>query len=397
MHDATTIALAVPKRKSRAVVILLATAIAVLTFGVLYMPIFGPQTRDLGDLHDHLVVVQHMASEWTGNIYSLFFLLAYALSLGSKDLYIISCVAAVLLTVCVVAKTVISYVVIEKPAGNSIKAAFISLALCLVMPLPSWWKPSEFFLDKIAPNVWFNATAIVTVPFAIVLFFTALKWLESQTFRWFAWVAVFSVLSVLTKPNYILAFFPLLGLIVLIRALVERRSAAVRALLWLGGLGVLLSAILLVQYYACVTSGPWAGSGPGQESSHIAFSPFAVWSLYSPNIPASILLSVAFPLAVLALYFRESKHDSAVVLAWASLAIAIFQYALLAETGETFPDQNWIWGSNVAMYLLFLVSARLWVSQRPSGKFYLVALVFGLHVGAGIYYYLKLALGIDYF
>jgi hypothetical protein len=395
MHDATTITLAGPKRKSRAVVILLGAVIAALALGVLYMPIFGPQTRDLGDLHDHLVVVQHMGSEWAGNIYSLFFLLAYALSLGSKDLYIISCVATVLLTICVVAKTVISYAVIEKAAGNSIKAAVISLALCLVMPLPSWWNPSEFFLDKIAPNVWFNATAIVTVPFAILLFFAALQWLESRTFRTFAWVVVFSVLSVLTKPNYILTFFPLLSLIVLTRALVERRSAAVRALLWLGGLGVLLGGILLVQYSACVTSGPWAG--PSQESGHIAFSPFAVWSLYSPNIPASILLSVAFPLAVLVLYFREAKQDRAVLFAWASVAIAVFEYALLAETGETFPDQNWIWGSNVAMYLLFLVSARLWVSQRSSWKFYWVALVFGLHFGAGIYYYLKLAGGIDYF
>jgi hypothetical protein len=397
MHDASAIAVGVAKRKSRAVVILLGAATAFLTLGVLYLPIFGPQMRDLGDLHDHLLVVQHMGSEWAGNIYSLFFLATYALSLGSKDIYTISCVGTVLLTVSVVAKAFVSYVVIEKAARNAILAGLTSLALCLVMPLPNWWKPSQIYLDKIAPNVWFNATAIVTMPFAIALFFSALKWLEAPTVRRLAWVAVFSVLSVLTKPNYILAFFPLLGLIVLTRALVDRRSATVRALLWFCGLGILLGAILLVQYYACVTSGPWAGPGVGQESGHISFSPFAVWSLYSPNIPASMLLSIAFPLVVLFVYFKESKHDTAVVLAWVGLAMAVLQYALLAETGETFPDQNWIWGSNVAMYLLFLVSARLVVSQRRSWKFYLVAPVFGLHLGAGIYYYLKLAFGIDYF
>jgi len=395
MHDAT--AITVPKRSSYWVVILLAGTIAVLTLGVFYMPIFGPQTADLGDLHDHLLVVQHMGSEWAGNIYSLFFVLAYALSFGSKDLYTISCVATVLLTVSVVAKALISYVVIEKAALNAKQSALISLALCLVMPLPGWWKPNVIYLDKIAPNVWFNATAIVTMPFAIALFFSALKWLEAPTVRRFAWVALFGLLSVLTKPNYILTFFPLLGLIALTRALVDRRRATIHAVLCMGGLGALLGAILLFQYYACVTSGPWAGHGAAQESSHIALSPFAVWSLYSPNIPASVLLSVAFPLSVTLLYFQESKHDPGVVLAWAGLAIAVLQYTLLAETGETFPDQNWIWGSNVAMYLLFLVSARVCVSQRRSWKLYLVALVFSLHLGAGIYYYLKLAFGIDYF
>ena len=85
------------------------------------------------------------------------------------------------------------------------------------------------------------------------------------------------------------------------------------------------------------------------------------------------------------------------LLAWGGLAIAVLQYVLLAETGETFPDQNWIWGSNVAMYLLFLVSARLFVSQGRSWRFNLVALVFSLHVGTGLYYYIKLAVCIDYF
>jgi hypothetical protein len=395
MHDA--IASPFVKRRSHSIVILLGAAVAVLTVGVLCVPIFGPQLRDLGDLHDHLLVVQHLRTQWAGNIYSLFFPLTWVLSGGSEDMLTISWVATFLLTAAVVAKAIISYDAIQKVARNSTQAALISIALCLVMPLPNWWKPSVIYLDKIAPNVWFNATAILTMPFAITLFFSALKWLEAPTLRKFAWVAVFGVLSVITKPNYVLAFFPLLGLIVLTRAIVDRERASLRALFWCGGLAVLLGGILLIQYSACINSGPWAGSGALRDSGHIAFAPFAVWSLYSPNIPASFLLSIAFPLTVTALYFRESKRDPAMLLAWGGLAIAVLQYVLLAETGETFPDQNWIWGSNVAMYLLFLVSARLFVSQGRSWRFNLVALVFSLHVGTGLYYYLKLAVGIDYF
>jgi hypothetical protein len=394
MHDAA--ASAFPKSKSHLGVVVLGTVTAVLTMGVLWIPIFGPQTRDLGDLNDHLLVVQHFRTAWLGNIYSLFFPLTYLLSFGSEDMRTISCVATVLLIASVVAKAVVTYGFVAKGAPDSTRAALVSLLLCLVMPLPNWWKPGVIYLDKIAPNVWFNATTILAMPFAIALFLSALRWLAAPTPHNFAWVALFSVFSVITKPNYVLAFIPLLGLIVSVRAVAVRNWLSIRSSLLLSGLILLISGILVAQYVACVDSGPWSGSGSGR-SSHIAFAPFAVWSLYSPNIPASFLLSIAFPMTVTALYLKESQQDLAMRLAWAGLGAAVLQYALLAETGEVFPDQNWIWGSNVAMYLLFMASARLSLSQRRSWRFDLVALVFIFHVGAGIYYYLKLAFGVDYF
>jgi hypothetical protein len=122
-----------------------------------------------------------------------------------------------------------------------------------------------------------------------------------------------------------------------------------------------------------------------------------VWRIYSPNIPVSLLLSVAFPLGTALLYFKEIKKDPTVLLAWGILLVAIAQYALLAETGERFTDANWIWASNIAMYLVFLVSTATLIGQPKSKRFYFLSALLALHIAAGVYYYGRIALGLGYY
>lgn len=385
------------KRGGRFVPVWLGSIVGGLTLLVLYQQVFGPHTTDLGDIYDHLLVVQKISDGGPWNIYSLFFPLVYLLSFGHANILIISCVATVVLVTSVIAKGILSYSLIEKTAHSKPVASLISLGLILAMPLPNWWKPDEIYIDKIAPNVWSNATVILTMPFAILLFLSALRWVEAFTLKAFMWLTVFSLLSVLTKPNYVLAFFPVLGSVILIKTAVERSTETLRALLLYIVLVLVVSCVLYIQYLDTTTTGGWADPAASKEANHIILAPLAVWSLYSPNIPASFLLSVAFPLSVLALYFKEVRHDVRIAWAWATLGIATLQYALLAEAGKMFPDGNWGWASNIAMYILFLVSAAVLVSQPRSPRFYFVATVFGLHVLSGIYYYIRLALGVGYY
>jgi hypothetical protein len=322
-------------------------------------------------------------------------LLVYALSLGTGDLFGINCAALVVLTLSVVAKGVLSYFIIQDATHRRLTAAFVSIALVLVMPLPNWWKPEQIYLDKIAPNFWFNSTSILAMPFAILLFFSALTWLRTLSFRSWLWLLIFSLLSVLTKPNYVLAFMPAFGVATLIRVAVVRGTQTGRSLWFFAGLASLIICILGLQYADTYmgSSGTTSFSG---ESTHVIIAPFAVWKLYSPNIPASLLLSIAFPLSVVVLYFREVKTNPMVLLAWGVWAVAVLQYVLLAESGEYLADGNWGWGSNIAMYIVFLVSAMVFLSRPRSPRYYLAAVLFALHIATGIYYFTKIARGVGY-
>ena len=397
MHDEITRAL--PKHRSssvgkaRVVVIWLGLVTGLLTIIALYPQIFGSHAADITDIYYHLRLVQNMKLSGSWNLYSVFFILTYALSFGSKNIYVLGVIGTILLTAAVIAKAILSYFIVEKAAHSKLAAGFITLALILVMPLPNWWDPGEIFIDKIAPSIWFNSTAMFNLPFDILLFFGAVKWLQGKTIGSFIWVAVFSLLSVLTKPNYILAFFPMIGLCVVGNAAIKRNWSAYQALLLYLGLALALGCALGVQYMDTFT-----GTSPlpvisRPEVSPLGLAPLAVWSQWSPNIVASLLLSLAFPLGVVVLFFKEIKHNFTVLLAWGVFAIALLQYMLLTETGEAAADGNWGWGSNLAIYILFLVSVTTFVSQPRSFKFYFVAALFGLHVASGIYYYLNIARG----
>jgi hypothetical protein len=72
----------------------------------------------------------------------------------------------------------------------------------------------------------------------------------------------------------------------------------------------------------------------------------------------------------------------------------MLQYILLAETGEYFRDGNWGWGSNIAMYIVFLTSMMVVLSEPISRRFYLVTVVWTLHLATGIYYFVNISRGI---
>jgi hypothetical protein len=377
--------------------ILLGIALAIMTVGALYRQVFGSHTAYITDIYEHVLTVRDMTASGPWHVYSLFFALVYALSCGSKNYGVIAIVAIVVLTTSIVAKGLITYFVLLKAAATRMHAALLSLALAVVAPLPNWWKPRDIYVDKIVPNIWFNSTAMLTMPFAILLFYTAIKWLETRTIRSFMWVAIFSLLSVLTKPNYILAFLPVLGIIVLINWVVAERRNWMREILLITALSLVLCAVLYIQSVEPIPVGPSGNPSALNERVHVVFAPFAVWHLYSPNIPVSLLLSIAFPLGVTASYFKEVKNDATVLLAWGVLVVAIAQYAFLAEPGISFTAANWIWASNFAMYLVFLVSVVVLLTRPRSKRFYFLMTLLALHLVFGVYYYAKIALGLGFF
>lgn len=378
----------------------LGAVIGVITVAALYRQVFGPHTEYITDVYEHLLVVRDMGPSGPWHLYSLFFPLVYALSLGSKSYTVIAIVAIVVITISVIAKGLITYFVVLEAAANRKLAMLLALALLVVAPLPNWWKPEYIYLDKIAPNIWFNSTAMLAMPFALLLFYAAVRWLKERSMRSFAWVVLFSTLSVLTKPNFVLAFLPLLGVagvILLIHASIAQRWKPLREVVLIGALLVAVCAMLYAQSAAPVSAGPTGNPNGTLEDVRVIVAPFEVWRLYSPNIPISLLLSIAFPLGVAVLYFKEVKTATSVLLAWAVFVVAIAQYVLLAEAGRRFTDANWIWGSNIAAYLLFVVSTVTLLSRPRTRRFYFLIAILALHVCSGVFYYARIALGLGFY
>jgi hypothetical protein len=152
------------------------------------------------------------------------------------------------------------------------------------------------------------------------------------------------------------------------------RARVVEALLIFGPIVGCLAAQFLVTF-----------SGNSVEADRVILAPLKVWSLYSPNVPASILLGIAFPLVTAMLYPRETWADRRTLLAWAVLAVAIFQFALLAEEKQLAAG-NFAWGCYFADYVLFVLASALLVKKPMSWRFALATTVLSLHTVAGLLY-----------
>ncbi len=201
----------------------------------------------------------------------------------------------------------------------------------------------------------------------------------------------------LAKPNYFLAFAPVYTLLAL------RRFGFSRT--WLLSQAALLpTVLLLVWQLTAAFDGPNA-MRPGQ---HIAWMPLAAWRVYSNSIPVSLLFSLAFPLSYVLVFRRSIQHLETIIFAWAVMLSALAWTACFAEVhnldGTVDRDFNFSWGSHLALFVLFLVTAIDMVdnpaamsatSVRAAGR-RLAALpwcLLGAHAASGLIWIARQAIG----
>jgi hypothetical protein len=299
----------------------------------------------------------------------------------------------------------------------AVKAAVACLVLAVAMALPNWWRlPPDYpdtvgldnwwnayptvYLGVVNPTVWHNPTAIFAAPFAFLLFHQAALYLEAPGIQLACTVGITSVLCALAKPNYLLAFLPIFGLVLVAeayRAIRRNKLSKGRALLYAVAAFALPIAALAGQYLYTFSLGAKNG---------VTFKPWLVWSAFvdSPTdpdiyyqirplvlmsrIPFAILLGVVFPVAVAACYPREVWWDRRTSLAWMVLGLAVTEYALLAE--KFLPTSgNFYWALVPASYILFLVSCRLVGGQPRSWRSVLCFAVLGLQAASGVIYLVR--------
>jgi hypothetical protein len=254
----------------------------------------------------------------------------------------------------------------------------LCLALAVAMPLPNWWKFPDIYLGQPAPNVWHNPTTILASPLALAVFLLSVRALEDVRWRIFAAAGVTMAVSLLAKPNYLLAFGPCFFVLLLGKLIRDARAgrltpdgAAARMLLAFA----LPAAVVGWQYVIMYPA--YAGA------PRVIFEPLVIWTMFTKSIPLSILLGIAFPIAVVATSPRALPGDRGMWLAWLPMIVSLLEYALLAESGKRFNHANLGWGMILCSGVLFVASCEFLLRQPFRLPQWLALSVLGLQVASG--------------
>jgi hypothetical protein len=295
--------------------------------------------------------------------------------------------APVVLTLAVTAVAALSAAYLAaRTRATTFTLTVVCLILSVVMPLPTiqffrdfstfyWDSPSPpgsgIFLGQITPNVWHNPTTIFAMPFAVAAYWAAVSALDNFSMRSAVVLGVTMVLSLLAKPNYVLAMLPCLGL-----ALAAKPMSLVDKIMRLFVVFVLPLVVLWGQ--AAVLVGP-----KGSTSEEMLIAPFDIWQRFSKNITVSSFVGVVFPLCVLFAYRGRFDGETPLKFAWVVLGMSVLEYSLLKESGERATAGNWFWGTVFADHILFLASCEYLLRQRLDLRKVACWFVLLLHVGTG--------------
>lgn len=341
------------------------------------------------DIPAHAALAAQMVESGDWLSYTLWYPLIYISSSGSADPVLLRELSVFFLLVSVIAKTLLVYYVGWACTRRRSAAAAIAVLMLVAMPLLNPWRPHAIYLGQVTPNVWHNSTQIFALPFSLAAFVAGVALLRVPTKSRALLFGILIFTSTLAKPNYTLALLPVLGIILLW----TMRSAMIRPITQLAVicLAFLPTTLLLAYQYLLVFG------SEGFRQTDLVFAPLVVWKTFSANVPISIGLSIAGPLAVLLAVPRKWLRDRAMVLAWLVLAVSVLQVALLAERfkdGRISLDGNFFWGSYSAIFMLFVVSAislaRAFFDGPTSGgrraALFAAFIVLALHAGTGFYY-----------
>lgn len=274
-----------------------------------------------------------------------------------------------------------------------------ALTLCIVMPLYIPWF-GGVYSGQSSPNVWHSPTQLMVRPFALILFYMTVR--IYRRLREGGWPArafasrgeavaygTLMALSVWAKPCFFQAFVPGLGVLMIVD-LVRSRGKAFLSFLKIALACVPAAALTMRCYYYSFYSGTEGAGG-------VEIAPFEYWGATSNFIPLSMLLLLAFPIAVFAADWKRVRDSVEGQLNLSVFLVATAMRILLIEGGERRWHGNFTWAYGVSSGLIWFMAIQRFVAlasgPKPEGKRerYLLRLCWVLlilHLAVGIYYYI---------
>lgn len=206
----------------------------------------------------------------------------------------------------------------------------------------------------LTPNPYWNATYLAVRPLTIATFFLGIDLLaEYEMVLSWKKVTAFGVLVFLctfTKPSFTFILVPTGAVILLYRLLKNKGKTWKNTLLFC--LSLLPTGVLLLYQFSNV----FTGTNSHAEETGIGFELFKAWHVYSNNIPLSLVMALAFPIAVLVLNMRQMKNDGGFRLAWQLWLTGFLTFLICYEKGFRFSHMNFSWGYMHGLFFVFMVS-----------------------------------------
>jgi hypothetical protein len=252
-----------------------------------------------------------------------------------------------------------------------------------------WTK--NLYMGYIYPaSTYHNPTILLLKPLALLSFALTLGALDRSIVARADWKIVLAasaagVLSALAKPSWLLCFLPGLALTLLFDPRLRRQRPAwelVVAVL-IGGLAVLAWQYTFLYGHA--------------EAAGISFTP-QKYSTYGSLAPVKLILSVAYPLSVLIVFWKEVRQSLLLALAWTTFAFSLLVAYGFSETGLRAGHDNFGWSAQIALFVLFVASSIAMVGAlrqaAPASPSRFMRLriavpvaLFVLHVADGVVWY----------
>ena len=268
--------------------------------------------------------------------------------------------------------------------GASVVLAIASLVAAPILPDG---EPGLYLIGYFPPNAFHNPTMLVAKPLLILVFACAVASVTrtgQASWRELSLTAVSVILLGAAKPNYLGCVVPVVIVIAVWKHAAKRDISLARVA------AICVPAMLtLGAGYALYRSQPLGEGG-------VIVAPMRVVALYAPVDPQSIVryvgASVAFPLAVVALWPRATWRMPSIRMAWATTIVGLLISYLLAEDGPRLDHGNFLWTGQMAVFVLFVVTAmflnRQLLPAARSGwtaaRVLLTAGLLCLHVESGV-------------
>lgn len=257
-----------------------------------------------------------------------------------------------------------------------INAVSFTSVLLMNLYMPSI--TGNLFYPQGAPNLWHNPTILTSRPFAMLSTFLFIKFFEKEDISKKDWLYAMLALFVceLAKPNFATVFYPISGIMILVKYLKNPKKNYKHLLYWI--IIILPSFCLNLHQHSnmFLHERTWGGL---INFAYITRENLAIY-----------VLVFAFPIFMLVTEGYKKYKDNLYILVWGIALLGLAEYSIIT-VGDI------IWGFEMSLFMLFVYSAKLlfidsnnkktkiigtsiWIAQTIIGIFYFATGILGSHL-----------------
>lgn len=295
----------------------------------------------------------------------------------------ISQVITTLMCYPLLANIVYAYFTKNDPFLKGLKGMLLAFSVTIAAPIFLLvGLDQKYYFGYSGFALYHNPTIILLRPLALLLWIVILNNLKkggnpAGTIVSFLLV----IITTLAKPNFTIAIIPAIGLLI-IWQLIRHEKIQWRYILF--GLFLPAGLVLLWQYQLAFQ---------GARDSKIIFAPFEVTRWMSDYPSLKFLLSILFPLGVAISQFKHVIWDKQLALAWITFGIGAGYGYLLAEQGKSLFSANFLWCTQITLFILFIESIRFFITRSKLDNlnrtfYYSLWIILVAQVICGIIYYI---------